>query len=217
MHEGAVPGTKHLRMNCIIHWSMYGKRLEDVCGTQPVLAGAVQTSENLSPAAPASTERIVPGPVSTDAFCEDGAQVRESARKRFAGIKNKRGPEDESVASTIKTPQSSVASTVHETIDSEDVPERMPDRMSEEMPERMLERMSQYAPERMSERRPTDVPERVSERMSEEMPQRMSKRMSDRMSECWHITTVFVSMSYKTRQGLVAITSSAGQRQDGIS
>ena len=111
---------------------MYGKRLEDVCGTRPVLTGAVQTSENLSPATPASTERIVP--VSTDAFCEDGAQLRESAGKRFAGIKNKRGPEDGSVASTVKTPQSSVASTVHETIDSEDVPDRMPDRMSEEMP-----------------------------------------------------------------------------------
>ena len=77
---------------------------------------------------------------------------------------------------------------------SEDMPDRMSERMSEDMPERMFwmpqdmpERKSEYlpdrVPERMSEDMPDRMPERMSERMSEDMPDRMSEDMPDKMSE----------------------------------
>ena len=54
--------------------------------------------------------------------------------------------------------------------ESEDMPDRTPERMSEDVPERMPEDML----ERMSEDMPERMPGEMREGMSEDMPERMS-------------------------------------------
>ena len=66
---------------------------------------------------------------------------------------------------------------------SEDMPNRMSDRMPEDMPDRMPEEMSEDMPDRMSDRMPEDMPDRMPEDMPGDMPEHMPEDMPDRMPD----------------------------------
>ena len=65
----------------------------------------------------------------------------------------------------------------------EDLPDRMPDRLSEDMPEDMPDRVPEDMPEHMPGRMPEDMPDSMPEDMPGRMPEDMPDRMPDRMPE----------------------------------
>ena len=98
---------------------------------------------------------------------------------------------------------------------SEDMPDRMPDRMPEDMseympedmPDRMPEDMSDRMPEDMPDRMPEDLPDRMPEDMPDRMPNRMSQDMSDRMPEDVPVRTCINVMVGITRSKVFFLMS----------
>ena len=69
----------------------------------------------------------------------------------------------------------------------EDLPDRMPDRMSEDMPEDMPDRMPDRMPEDMPHRLAESVPEDMQDRIWEDLP---DKELEHRDKECQKITQI---------------------------
>ena len=69
--------------------------------------------------------------------------------------------------------------------ESEDMPDRTPERMSEDLryARKISRKKLEEMPERMSEDVPERMPEDMLERMSEDMPERMPGEMREGMSE----------------------------------
>ena len=80
-------------------------------------------------------------------------------------------------------PPSSVSTAGPQRPDTEDMPDRTPDRMSERMPEDMPDKVPECLPDRMPEDMPDRMPEGMPDRMSDRMPEDLPDRMPDRMSE----------------------------------
>ena len=87
----------------------------------------------------------------------------------------------------------------------EDLPDRMPDRMSEDMPEDMPDKVPEDMPEHMPEDMPGRMPEDMPDSMPEDIPDKLPEDMSDRMPEDFPVTKRIDVMVGITRSKVILV------------